>query len=204
MSHSASVHRPHVGGGFTLIEVLVALVIVAVGMSVLMGAVTSSARTVAYMQDKTFAEWVALNQIATMRTSIKAPGQVPAVGKTNGDVDFANRKWHWLQEVVASQVPGIMRIDVKVRPKDEGPSSDDDNKNWYVTVSGIVGNALGAPGQLQIKWYNSPSALTGQGVGNGSNNPGVLGNQNGTTTNPNNPSGQPNTGQTPPPRPTQQ
>jgi general secretion pathway protein I len=128
--------------GFTLIEVLVALVIVAVGMSVLMGTLSSSARSVVYMQDKTFAEWVALNKIALLRVSLQQ-GQLPPQTSTNGDVDYAGRSWHWRQDVVASQVPGINRIDVKVRPK-EIKGGDDDS--WYVTVSGLAGNAIAAPG----------------------------------------------------------
>jgi general secretion pathway protein I len=167
--------------GFTLIEVLVALVIVAVGMSALMGALTSSAKTVVYMQDKTFAEWVALNQITLVRIQLQA-GQTPATGKTNGDItDFANRDWHWAQEVVASQVPGIMRIDVKVRPKAAGASrgNDDDNTNWYVTVSGIAGNALGAPGTGNVVW-NGTSSLQG-GLG-GSNTGTSLTNTSGSST----------------------
>jgi len=128
--------------GFTLIEVLVALVIVAVGMSALMGALSSAAKTVTYMQDKTFAEWVALNQIAGVRIALQK-GQIPATGNTTGDIDLANRTWHWRQEVIDSQVPGIRRIDVKVRPKDVKGGDDD---SWYVTVSGLAGNALAAPG----------------------------------------------------------
>jgi general secretion pathway protein I len=193
--------RPLRVSGFTLIEVLVALVIVAVGMSVLMGTLTSSAKSVSYMQDKTFAEWVALNQIASVRTQLKTPGQVPATGKTNGDVDFANRKWHWLQEVVSTQVPGIVRIDVKVRPKDVGATSDDDNTNWYVTVSGIAGSGLAPPGSVQLHWYNSPSpALGNQGnsnntanqLGGGQNNTNTKQNTNppGGSTTPNNPTRQ--------------
>src|SRR5690349_4629873 len=122
--------------GFTLIEVLVALVIVAVGISALMGALSSSAKTVVYMQDKTFAEWVALNQIAGVRIALQK-GQLPATGKTSGDIELASRTWHWSQEVIDSQVPGIRRIDVKVRPKDIKAGDDD---GWYVTVSGLAGN----------------------------------------------------------------
>lgn len=165
--------------GFTLIEVLVALVIVAVGMSALMGALSSSARSVTYMQDKTFAEWVALNKIANVRLSLQAPGQLPPTGKTTGDVDYAGRGWHWRQDIVASQVPGIERIDVKVRPK-ELKAGDDDG--WYVTVSGIAGNALGAPGMGAQNMHWDPD-LTPQGpggTGTGTNT-GTQLNQNGQT-----------------------
>ena len=158
-----STHRKR---GFTLIEVLVALVIVAVGMSVLMGALSSSARTVFYMQDKIFAEWVALNQIATVRLGLQQ-GQIPPTGTTNGDLDFANRSWHWRQDVVASQVPGINRIDFKVRPK-EVKGGDDDS--WYVTVSGLAGNALGTPGSstAMVNWdpdLPGGGGATGSGPG---------------------------------------
>src|ERR1700738_3065361 len=152
-------------GGFSLIDVLVALVIVAVGMSALMGALSSSAKTVSYMQDKTFAEWVALNQIANVRIILQK-GQIPATGKTNGDIDFANRKWHWQQEVIDSQVPGIRRIDVKVRPKDIQAGDDD---NWYVTVSGLAGNALAAPGTgpvMSVTGTTGPAVPGAPGAGN--------------------------------------
>ena len=55
--------------GFTLIEVLVALAIVAIGMAAVLGALNSSADTVSYLRDKTFAQWVALNRIAGLRLS---------------------------------------------------------------------------------------------------------------------------------------
>jgi general secretion pathway protein I len=159
--------------GFTLIEVLVALVIVVLGMSALMGALSSSARSVTYMQDKTFAEWVALNQIVTVRLQLQQ-GQVPPTENTNGDIDFGNRSWHWRQEVVANQIQGMVRIDVKVRPK-EVKGGDDDN--WYVTVSGIAGNAVGAAvtSAVSVNWDGALGAS-----GTGGANTGTLQN-NGTT-----------------------
>jgi general secretion pathway protein I len=127
------------GRGFTLIEVLVALAIVAVGMAAVLGTLTSSADTVSYLRDKTFANWVALNQIAQVRLS----GQVPATGVSDGDTDFAGRKWHWHQEVTATQVPGMVRIDMSVRPGDIEVA--DSERGWYSTLSGIYGDALGTP-----------------------------------------------------------
>jgi general secretion pathway protein I len=167
--------------GFTLIEVLVALVIVAVGMSALMGALSSSAKTVVYMQDKTFAEWVGLNQIANLRLQL-TQGQVPPTGNTTGDIDFAGRSWHWRQEVIATQVQGIERIDVKVRPKDIKAGDDD---SWYVTVSGLAGDSVGAPGtaSAMISW-DAGTGTTGATGTNGAtqlNGTGTNGTGTGTT-----------------------
>ncbi len=145
------------GRGFTLIEVLVALAIVAVGMAAVMGALTSSAGTVSYLRDKTFAQWVALNQIANIRLS----GQQPPVGNSDGDADFAGRTWHWHQEVVTTQVPGVERIDVSVRPADSRAGAED--KNWLTTVSGISGDAVGTPNGFQPDWGSQSPIGPGAG-----------------------------------------
>jgi general secretion pathway protein I len=145
--------------GFTLIEVLVALAIVAIGMAAVLSTITSSASTVLYMRDKTLANWVALNQIASQRLL----PQPPALGNTDGDVDYAGQKWHWRQETVATAVQGMVRMDVMVRPAD---IKADDDKNWYVTLSGIVGDAVAQPRGDMPLWGSGsmmpPPALPGQ------------------------------------------
>ena len=146
--------------GFTLIEVLVALAIVAIGMAAVLGALTSSANTISYMRDKTFAQWLALNQIETLRLS----GQMTPTGNSDGNVDFAGRSWHWRHEVTATQVPGVVRIDVKVRPAEI--KADDDN-GWFTTVSGIQGDAVGVPNGYLPDWGAQmlPGLPTGQTPG---------------------------------------
>ena len=124
--------------GFTLIEVLVALVIVTVGMSAVLATLTSSADTTAYLRDKTFAEWVALNRIAELRLQV----QRPATGKSTGDLELAGRKWRWEQEVTKLDIPGVVRIDVKVR---EADSRRGDKEGWLITLSGISGDAIAPP-----------------------------------------------------------
>jgi general secretion pathway protein I len=153
--------------GFTLIEVLVALVIVAVGMAAVMSALSSAASTVSFLRDETFANYVALNQIATLRLS----GQIPQTGTTNGDVDYANRSWHWRQEVASTEIPGVVRIDVKVRPK-EVKAGDDEA--WTTTVSGIAGNSVGRADGYSPSWgaqapryAGTPNGSTNNGINNG-------------------------------------
>jgi len=142
--------------GFTLVEVLVALAIVAIGMAAVLGALTSSAGTISYLRDKTFAQWVALNQIANLRLS----GQMTPTGNSDGDTDFAGRTWHWRQEVVATDVPGVVRIEVKVRPKD---IKADEDTGWFTTVSGIQGDAIGNPnGYMPVWGAQTPGGLQRQ------------------------------------------
>lgn len=127
--------------GFTLIEVLVALVIVALGMSALLETLGSAADTATWLRDKSFAQWIGFNQLATQRIS----GTLPTSGTTDGELDYAGRHWRWRQIVSDMGLPGIFRIDVKVEPADT--ATVDDN-GWMATVTGAVGDAVSPP-QLQ-------------------------------------------------------
>ncbi|GAC1457198.1 MAG: hypothetical protein PVS2B3_05220 [Steroidobacteraceae bacterium] len=143
--------------GFTLLEVLVALAIVAVGMAAVMRTLASSADTVFYLRDKTFAQWVALNRVANLRIT----GQVPGVGNSEGDTDYAGRKWHWRQEVTALDIPGTERIDVRVRPAEVKGDAD---SGWYTTVSAVYGDAVAAPSGDTPGWGSQLMAPSAQGA----------------------------------------
>ena len=121
--------------GFTLIEVLVALAIVAIGMAAVLESLTSSANTTVYLQDKTFAGWVALNRIETVRLS----GNVPSAGDSNDTLSYAGQSWEWRQKVTNTQIPGMVQIEVDVRPAD---SKAGDNRGWYASATGFMSGAI--------------------------------------------------------------
>jgi general secretion pathway protein I len=162
--------------GFTLIEVVVALAIVVIGMSAVLGALNSSAETLSYLRDKTFAQWVGLNQVANLRLS----GQQTPTGNSTGEVDFAGRSWHWRQEVTATQIPGVVRIDVKVRPADVKAGDDD---GWFTTVSGMQGDAVAVPNGYLPDWGSQvlPGQATQQAGLTGTGQPGTIGSAPGTS-----------------------
>jgi general secretion pathway protein I len=145
--------------GFTLIEVIVALFIVAVGMAALMGAMTSAADTSVYLRDKMFAEWIALNRVEETRLAFRRPSK----GKSDGEVEYAGRRWRWEQEVIQTEVPGILRIDVRVRPSDISAAN---KGSWFTTTSGIVGDAIEPP-RGDLPEFRRPSGEPG-----GPQNPG--------------------------------
>jgi general secretion pathway protein I len=136
--------------GFTLIEVLVALAIVAIGMAAVLEVLTSSANTTVYLQDKTFAEWVALNRLETVRLS----GAVPTAGTSNDDITYAGQSWSWQQKVTSvSQIPGMVQIEIDVRPAD---STAGDNRGWYASVIGFMSNAIAPATDPPVVWSQNP------------------------------------------------
>ena len=141
--------------GFTLVEVLVALVIVALGMGAALKALTSAADSTARLREKTFAEWVGFNQLSTER--LKAG--LPATGTKDGEVDFAGQRWHWEQTVADMDVPGLRRITILIRhaddtraPRSAAPATAT-AANWLATVVGFRGDALQSP-QAVLSGYD--------------------------------------------------
>lgn len=100
--------------GFTLLEVLVALAIVAIALSALIKAGTENTANVAYLREKTFAHWVALNTI----TEMQVRNAWPAPGKVEGTAVMADREWDWIAAVETTVDATVRRMNVEVRPKD--------------------------------------------------------------------------------------
>ncbi|HEX2238999.1 MAG TPA: type II secretion system minor pseudopilin GspI, partial [Gammaproteobacteria bacterium] len=68
--------------GFTLLEVLVALAVIAIALASIIKVVGTGAANAGYLRDKTFAHWVAANRLVQMQIRNNAlPSSVPNVGQ---------------------------------------------------------------------------------------------------------------------------
>ena len=83
--------------GFTLVEVMVALAIVAIALPAVLMALYQQVDDTAYLRDKEIAHMVAANKLAEMRLVI-ASTRVLTAGKDNGSATMADRDWHWWVE----------------------------------------------------------------------------------------------------------
>lgn len=96
--------------GFTLIEVLVALAIIAVALSAGMRALAQSADGASSLKARTLALWVAENRLA--RAQLGDPA--PAAGIASGDEVQAGLTLAWRQTVSATPNPAFRKIEIVV------------------------------------------------------------------------------------------
>jgi general secretion pathway protein I len=142
--------------GFTLIEVLVALVVVSLGMLAVIQTVSQTANNSTYMRDKTVAHWIGMNQLTEVRLQPSAPN----IDKSSDEIEMAGRDWRWTMEVKQTAIETIRRIDIRVRLADAPETSS------LATVSGFYGSAVAPPGTTLISWQGS-QLPGGDGDGDG-------------------------------------
>lgn len=142
--------------GFTLIEVVVALAIVAVGMFAVFKTIGDTINNIGYLRDRSLAAWIADNQITEMRLS----GEYPSVDETKGETEYAGRRWHWVAKVSQTPVEGLRRIDVRVRR--DGDAED----AALVSLAGFIGATASSTGPSPTPW-NTGAPVDGQGDGPG-------------------------------------
>jgi general secretion pathway protein I len=96
--------------GFTLLEVLVALVIIGLGMMAVFDQLNQMISVAARLRDKTFANWIAVDRI----TELQINGQYPKVGDQSDQIEMVNAEWTYT--IKTSQIPNIdlRRVDVSV------------------------------------------------------------------------------------------
>lgn len=108
------------GRGFTLLEVLVALLLLSLALVALVRTATLEARALAQLKESTLAQWVASNAIAELR--LRDPQ--PAVGRRSGRAELGGRRWQWRMEVMATDEARILRLEVDVFPDDSAALAD--------------------------------------------------------------------------------
>ena len=135
--------------GFTLVEVLVALMIVAIGLAALMTAVSATARTSGYLRDKTLAQWIALNRLTEVRLMVNKLGQ----NADTGQLEFANRTWHYDTRYFDTSIGGMKRVVVRV-----WLGATNTKSNPVAESYAFMGSSVATPGSSNVDWTTGTTA----------------------------------------------
>lgn len=105
--------------GFTLIEMLVAMAILAVAMGALLQTAAQNAVNTTSLRDRTLAQWVAANKLAELQIN----KTWEEVGKRNGEMQMANNTWYWQTDVQQVNDKDLRRVEISVRKSPDSESS---------------------------------------------------------------------------------
>lgn len=122
-------------GGFTLLEVLVALAIFALVAASVLTATARSLQIAARLEDKTLAMWVADNRL----TELQLEKQPVANGNEQGEVMLAGRRWQWQSEVKTTSEPDMRRVTLWVAPVEQERTATDVRERAVVSLNGFLG-----------------------------------------------------------------
>jgi general secretion pathway protein I len=136
--------------GFTLLEVLVALMVVAVSLAAIASQMMQMIDAATTMQNRTYASWIAHNKITEMRLA----NVVPDVSASSGEIDYAGQEWAWRAVVSETGVNNLYRVDVTISFPGQEP--------LMRPVTGFIGEPV-PPGQSNRAWNRLPESTEDPG-----------------------------------------
>lgn len=98
--------------GFTLIEILIALVILSVALMAMIKSTSQNIKDTVYIQNKTIATWVGTQVINEIRTGLLKM----SLGSESlkDETEMLGRKWDWKASMTTTPNPHIKKVTVKV------------------------------------------------------------------------------------------
>ena len=100
-------YRSH---GFTLLEVMIALLVIVIGTAAVINTTTESTWKSSRLWERTIASWVAQNEIAQFRARRSWGNERNRSGVT----EMANAEWQWRMQISETDDPALRRLDVEV------------------------------------------------------------------------------------------
>lgn len=97
--------------GFTLVEVLVALAVLAIALTAVMRTLAQAIDATATLRERNVALWVAQNRLAEHQMR----RDWPTADTRDGDTEFGGKKWFWREQVSTTPEASIRRIEITIR-----------------------------------------------------------------------------------------
>lgn len=123
-----SISPPRSERGFTLLEVLVAVAILGIALAAIIKTVSENTANAAYLREKTFAHWVAVNKLAELEVT-----DTFQTGRSSGKSSMGDREWPWQVEISETPNSEIHRVEIAVY-------SPEDEEAQLASLTGMLGD----------------------------------------------------------------
>lgn len=119
--------------GFTLLEVMIALIIFGLVATVIQKVTSQTISQYERIRLKTIASWIAENKMAEVRLS----DSLPQARESKQDIEYGNDNWQVVSKVVKTDNPYVNRVDLEIYHK----QSDDqfEKGNQVLVLTGFAG-----------------------------------------------------------------
>ncbi|WP_419421012.1 type II secretion system minor pseudopilin GspI [Legionella sp. D16C41] len=107
--------------GFTLIEVLLALAIIAIALTALLKVTAQNVSNTARIKDKTISHWIALQGITMVQLKLLNPDLDKEITQVT---TMLGQRWYWRVKITKTPFKDVQEVNIKVSKNQAGPFSE--------------------------------------------------------------------------------
>ncbi len=107
--------------GFTLIEVLLALAVIAIALTALIKATAQTVATTTRIKEKSISHWVAMQGVSMIQTGLL---NVPTNQEITQVTAMLGQRWYWRAKLTTTPINHLQQINITVSKNQSGPFGD--------------------------------------------------------------------------------
>ena len=107
--------------GFTLIEVLLALAVIAIALTALLKATSQNVANTARIKEKLISHWVAMQGVTTIQLGLLPMNLNQEVTEVT---TMLGQRWYWRAKITETTIQNTQKITITVSNKPAGPFTD--------------------------------------------------------------------------------
>ncbi len=108
--------------GFTLVEVLLALAIIAIALTALLKAMAQNIENTDRLKQKTISHWVAMQGVAMIQLGLLSTSQNQ---ETTQNTYMLGQHWYWRAKITPTPQKSLQLISLSVSAQPTGPFQDE-------------------------------------------------------------------------------